>query len=296
MVSTILPAAYAIGAAQTGDLTVRGALLATAGARVLVSAAGLWPVLRKRVPRSAEEAPLSSRTVLGYSGRSFFAVLSGVVTARADQWVLGIMAGAAPLGIYAVAVSMSDPLQHVTGAAQRGYAPHVAVVSGSGAEITDRTARGLLVALILGTLILAPTAFVLFPVLFGPEFTASREPFLALLPGSFGLGLLAIYSVALRSTGGPGISSIVEVATGATMIGLDLVLIGPFGATGAAAAASIAYCGGGVIAMRLFHRRCDDARPGAIIPRREDFSRARKVGLGLFSGAVGRGGTGRPGD
>ncbi len=294
VVSTALPAVYSIAAAATGDLTVRGALLATAGARVVVSAAGLWPIVRMRLQRPPDDAPLTSRTIVGYSGRSFFAVLSGVLTARADQWVLGIMAGTAPLGFYAVAVSMSDPLQHVTSAAQRGYAPHVAVVSGSGAEMTDRTARGLLVALILGTLVLAPAALVLFPVLFGPEFVVSREPFIALLPGSFGLGLLAIYSVALRSTGAPGISSIVEVATGATMIALDIALIGPFGATGAAVAASVAYSSGGIAAMRVYHRRCADARPGAVIPRRDDFVRAGRMARRVVSGAVGRRADDRP--
>src|SRR5262249_20837842 len=158
-----------------------------------------------------------------FSGRSFFAVLSGVLTARADQWVLGIMAGSAPLGIYAVAVSMSDPLQHVTAAAQRGYAPHIAVAPAGGADLTQPTVRGLLVALLLGMIAPAPTAVILLPVLFGDAFAASREPFLALLPGSFGLGLLAVYSVGLRSTGAPGQSSAVEIATGATMVALDIL-------------------------------------------------------------------------
>jgi O-antigen/teichoic acid export membrane protein len=296
VISTVLPAAYAIIAAASGDLTVRGALVATAGARVLVGVVGFWATLRDPIRRPAAEAPLTSRTIFNYSGRSFFAVLSGVLTARADQWVLGIMAGPAPLGFYSVAVSMSDPLQHVTGAAQRGYAPHVAVVSGSGADLTDRTVRGLLVALILGSLALVPTALILLPVLFGPEFTESRVPFLALLPGSFGLALLAIYSVALRSTGGPGLSSVVEMTAAGTMIALDIILIGPYGATGAAVAASIAYCLGGVLAMHLFHRRCDDAKPGAIVPRREDFSRAGRMVAGVLSGTFGRGEPGRPVD
>jgi O-antigen/teichoic acid export membrane protein len=294
VLSTVLPAAYAIAAAAAGGLTVRGALLATAAARALVSVVGLWAMLRTAIPRPAREKPLTSRTIFDYSGRSFFAVLSGVLTARADQWVLGIMAGPAPLGFYAVSVSMSDPLQHVTSAAQRGYSPHIAVDSGSGAEMTDRTVRGLLVALILGSLVLVPTALLLLPLLFGPEFTASREPFLALLPGSFGLGLLAIYSVALRSTGAPGLSSVVEMATGGMMIALDLVLIGPLGATGAAIAASTAYIAGGVLAMRLFHRRCHDVRPGAFIPRGDDFARAGRMVTGALSDALGRRAAGRP--
>ncbi len=286
--ASVLPAVYCIAADAAGNLTVVGALLATAAARAVIGVVALWDILRSVTPRPADEPPLTSRTVLGYSGRSFFAVLSGVFTARADQWVLGVMAGTAPLGVYAVAVSMSDPLQHVTGAAQRGYSPHIAVASGSSSDLTDRTVRGVLVVLSLSTLVLAPTALVLLPVLFGPDFAASRGPFLALLPGSFGLALLAIFSVGLRSTGAPGLSSIVEMAAGGTMVVLDIILIGPFGALGAAIAASIAYTAGGIMAMRLYHRRCDDVQPGAILPRADDFVRAGRIAGRAFSGASGR--------
>lgn len=293
VLATALPAVYAIVAAAEGDLTVRGALLATAAGRVLVGAVGMLMVLRSTPARPADSEDLTSRAILDHSGRSFFAVLSGVLTARADQWVLGIMAGSAPLGIYAVAVSMSDPLQHVSGAAQRGYAPHIAVARGVGADLTERTIRGLLVALILGMIVLAPTALVLLPVVFGEAFTASRGPFLALLPGAFGLGLLAIYSVGLRSTGAPGQSSAVEITTGATMVALDLLLIGRFGATGAAVAATVAYSFGGGLAMYLYQRRADGGRWTAVIPRAADFARAARMAGRSVSFARGRRAAGR---
>jgi O-antigen/teichoic acid export membrane protein len=118
-------------------------------------------------------------------------------------------------------------------------------------------------------LVVAPVGYLLLPVVFGDEFAASRTPFLVLLPGSIGLALLAVFSSGLRSTGSPGSSSIVEMLAAAVMIALDLVLIPRYGATGAAAGATIGYCVGGAAATVVFARRMG-VRRLAIIPGRAD--------------------------
>jgi O-antigen/teichoic acid export membrane protein len=271
--STFVPALITLGLAGAGALTVDRAILAWAGSRLLIAAAG-WHAGLAGAP--ASPGAITHREVLSYSRRSFFAVLSGVFTARADQWLLGMLSGAAPLGVYAVAVSVSDPLQHVTSAAQRGYSPHIAVERDAPVALTERTVRGTLVALLCTLLVVAPAGWFLLPVVFGDEFAGSRTPFLVLLPGSIGLALLAIFSTGLRSTGSPGASSLVEILAATVMIAADLVLIPRYGATGAAAGATIGYCAGGVAGTLVFARRMG-VRRLAIIPRSADIAAAAGV-------------------
>jgi O-antigen/teichoic acid export membrane protein len=264
--STFVPALITLGLAGAGILTVDRAILAWAGSRLLIAAVG-WRAGLAGAPTAT--GTIKPREVFSYSRRSFFAVLSGVFTARADQWLLGTLSGAAPLGVYAVAVSVSDPLQYITSAAQRGYDPHIAVEREAPVALTEQTVRGTLVALGCVLLVVAPAGYLLLPVVFGDEFAASRTPFLVLLPGSIGLALLAVFSSGLRSTGSPGSSSIVEMLAAAVMIALDLVLIPRYGATGAAAGATIGYCVGGAAATVVFARRMG-VRRLAIIPGRAD--------------------------
>ena len=265
--STFVPALITLGLAAGGVLTVDRAILAWAGCRLLIAAVG-WRAGLAGAPRVTAGAVKPSE-VFSYSRRSFFAVLSGVFTARADQWLLGTISGAAPLGVYAVAVSVSDPLQYITSAAQRGFDPHIAVERDAPVALTEQTVRGTLVALGCALLIVAPVGWFLLPVVFGDEFAASRTPFLVLLPGSIGLALLAVFSSGLRSTGSPGAPSLGEILAAPVMLAHDLALTPSHGPTGAAAGATLGYCAGGAAATAMFAWRMG-VRRLAIIPRRAD--------------------------
>jgi O-antigen/teichoic acid export membrane protein len=266
--STFAPALVSLGLALAHALTVDRAIIAWAVTRLMIAAGG-WYASLANAPSS--KGTIRTRAVFSYSSRAFFAVLSGVLTARGDQWLLGTMSGAAPLGIYAVAVSVSDPLQHVISAAQRGYGPHIAIERETPVALTEQTVRGTFVALGAALLVVAPAGWWLLPVVFGDEFSSSREPFLILLPGSIGLALLAVFSIGLRSTGSPGASSVVELLAFGSMIALDLVLIPRYDAAGAAAAATLGYCAGGIAATAMFAHRMG-VRRLRIIPRRADIA------------------------
>jgi O-antigen/teichoic acid export membrane protein len=124
------------------------------------------------------------------------------------------------------------------------------------------TAAGVAAAALLGPVIL--------PAVFGDPFQESVGPFLWLLPGTFGFAASAVFSNALVGSSSPGLSSLGPMVSLVVGIGLDLALIPPFGATGAAAAASAAFLAGGATALVTYRRVSPFTWRALLVPRRGD--------------------------
>ena len=75
-----------------------------------------------------------------------------------------------------------------------------------------------------------------------------------LLPGALGYTALSIFSNALLAARAPGLSSLGSAAALGAGVALDLALIPVFGASGAAAAASVAFLAGGATVALLYRR------------------------------------------
>jgi O-antigen/teichoic acid export membrane protein len=111
---------------------------------------------------------------------------------------------------------------------------------------------------------------VLFPLVFGSAFERSAGPFLWLLPGALGFVALAIFSNALVASSAPGLSSTGPLVSLALGVALDLVLIPPFGASGAAAAAATGLLAGGATALGLYRRVATFPVSALLVPERRD--------------------------
>jgi O-antigen/teichoic acid export membrane protein len=79
-------------------------------------------------------------------------------------------------------------------------------------------------------------------------------PFLLLLPAAIGYVAVSIFTSALVASGAPGRSSLGPLVSLVVATALDLLLIPAYGASGAAAAASIGYLAGGGTALVLYRR------------------------------------------
>jgi O-antigen/teichoic acid export membrane protein len=119
---------------------------------------------------------------------------------------------------------------------------------------------------VLAAAVLGP---VLLPLLFGHAYAGSVEPFMWMLPSAFGFAACTVFSNALLASGAPALSSLGPVTSLGVGVALDLMLIPPLGATGAAIAASAALLAGGVVASVAYGIRAE-LRPAALIPRRDD--------------------------
>ena len=233
-----------------------------------------WVTLIAILAISATGIALPSPALLAeslrFGVRAWAGGLARSVNTRIDQLLMAYLSTQAALGIYAVAVNVSEALQYLPGAVAMAFAPAVAATaSGDRLERTLRTFRGAL----LITVVTIPPAMaigaVLLPVVFGEEFRASIAPFLILAPGAIGFLVMRVFSSALMGAALPGRSSVPAIAALVTGVALDLVLVPPYGATGAAIASTAAFAAGGLAAIVLY-RRADRFALRQLAPGRTD--------------------------
>jgi O-antigen/teichoic acid export membrane protein len=101
---------------------------------------------------------------------------------------------------------------------------------------------------------LALSAGFLLPTVYGGEFEAAIVPAQILLLGLAGEGVSSVVTAYLYGSGRPGLNSMAMGAGLAITIVLDLLLIPPFGAAGAAVASSAAYLAVMSVLLILFFR------------------------------------------
>jgi O-antigen/teichoic acid export membrane protein len=203
--------------------------------------------------------------------RAWGGSLARLLNFRTDQILLGFLASEAVLGIYAVAVNASEALLYLPAATATALLPVAARADHRGrAEQTLRAFRS--TALVTAGMVAVAAALgpVLLPAVFGEAFGASVEPFLLLVPGAFGFAATAIFSSALMASSSPGRSSLGPFVSLVVSIALDLLLIPRYGASGAAAAASVAFLAGGCAALVVFRRQHPFEWRSLLLPRRGD--------------------------
>ena len=236
-----------VGADLTIDRTLFVWIVATAlaGAITMVIAAKNLGLGRPSLTLLRESVPFGLRTWVGS--------LANTLNFRTDQVLMGFLTTSAALGLYAVAVNVSEILLYAPMIVSQVLIPQIAR--------TDEARRDDAVARVFRlTALVSVAASVVFaivcpfaiPAWFGPDFRDSVTPFLLLLPGIVGFVGLNVFSSALvgssrpgRSSLGPGVALVVGIA-------LDLALIRPYGASGAAVAASAAFLVGGLVSLLAY--------------------------------------------
>ncbi len=254
IVTAVMPWLYAGAVAAiliNGQLTPAEALASWAAA-MSVAALALVAIAVKSIWPTKPVASLF-RDAISFGVRPWVGHTASFLNMRADQMILGVIAAPATLGFYAAAVNGGEILLYLPAAVATVLAPALAQLDG-----TTRHDRA------LGTfriLVLTTTASVLgasfagpvfIPLVFGQRFQASVEPFLWLLPGAFGYAARMVFGSALLASSLTGRSPIGSIAALVSGVALDFLLIPPFGASGAAVAASGAFLVGGVVAAGLY--------------------------------------------
>jgi O-antigen/teichoic acid export membrane protein len=269
-------------------LTVGIALVAWIGGQSLVMVMLAWYVARRLAGFGRPSARLARR-MLGFGVRAHMGRIMLLGNYRLDGWLLGAMSGTRELGLYSVAVAWAETLFYLPTTLVMVQRPDlVRATRGEAARTAALVFRGA----VLLTVPIALLLFLLAPVLcvwiFGEEFRGSVDDLRMLVPGAFGIVALKILGNALTAQRRPLLeTAAVGVAFGATL-GLDLLLIPPYGGFGAALASTLAYTAGGIAVVVIFCRALG-ANVRDLMPRgnellvvgrsvRERFSRASRRG------------------
>jgi O-antigen/teichoic acid export membrane protein len=195
------------------------------------------------------------REILGFGLRSHLGGVMLTGTYRLDGWMLGAFGGARELGTYSVAVAWFDAMVHLSRAVSVTFRPDL--LRASAEDAGRQSARifricAVLVLMIVGGTVL--TAPLLCVAVFGPEFTDSVLDLRILAFGAFGLLALNVFGTTLVAQQRPILESIAHGIGFAVAVVLYVVLIPPFGATGASLASAVSYLICGVVALSLVHR------------------------------------------
>jgi O-antigen/teichoic acid export membrane protein len=240
-----------------------GAMLAGAGLRT----AGLSPPNPRLLAESVR-----------FGVRAWVGSASLFLNARLDQILVGLIASEAVLGLYAVAVNCAEILLFLPTAIATSLLPAVARDRDlTSVERTLRTFRSAAILAFASIVAAATLGWVAIPHVFGPDFRDSVAPFMWLLPGTLGWTALSIFSNSLLASHAPGLSSFGSLAALSSGLLLDIALIPSFGASGAAAAASVAFLVGGATVAVLYRRRTTGFAWREVVPTGEDLEFLRRV-------------------
>jgi O-antigen/teichoic acid export membrane protein len=190
---------------------------------------------------------------------------------RLDAYLVLWLVNSAGVGLYAVAVSLSEGMWFIANSV--GVVLLTSLTASddeTAARMTPVVCRNTL--LVTGAAAVAAAALspLLVPAIFGSEFDGSVLPFVLLLPGTVAAAGTKILAAHVFSRGKPLINAQVAAAVLAITIVGDLVLIPPFEVPGAAAASSLAY-GCGLALTALAYRRISGGPIAAcLLPRPSD--------------------------
>lgn len=197
--------------------------------------------LPRRLPPAEPDTDgvASTRALTGYGLRLWIGTISGILLSRVDQTIMTPLSSAYELGLYVVAVNVSE-LPLVIHRAVRD----VTFVTDASRSEDARLAAAARISTLICTvvaLVLGGTMIWWLPLLFGEEF-APAVPIAWLLlvavvvstPGS-------IAGAGLSARGRPGLRSIALVIACVLNIGLLVLLVPTYGAMGAAWATLLGY-------------------------------------------------------
>lgn len=230
--------------------------------------------------QSAGAAPASTeiaRRMFHYGFRVQVGNWSNAASVRLDQLLLSVFAPASSLGLYVVAVTYSNVLQTIPSSAAMVMLPQIVRQheAGTAGACAERWYRRALWTTVLGAVVLAATAVVLLPALFGSAFVDAVPIVMVLVPATIILGMNQLLSTAFRGVGRPEIGSASElIGVVVTLVALG-VLLPRYGALGAATASLAAYASSHVYLLRQARSILGGAPKSLYMLTRDDMSALR---------------------
>jgi O-antigen/teichoic acid export membrane protein len=243
--TAVLKLAGIAGLALVGDLTPLTAVIVLAVTPVLGGLAYL--PLRRHSSAAAvfEHPPVATARVLSYGSRIWIGSLSGVLLARLDQAIMTPLSGTYQLGLYAVAVSVSDVALILNSAVRDVTFASDASTRDDERLVASARISGLM-SLAIGLLLAACLPLGL-PLLFGADFSPAVPAAFILLAAVVLVIPGSIAGAGLSARGRPGMRSLSLLVACVLNVGALFLLVPGLGAVGAALATLV----GNIVASQL---------------------------------------------
>jgi O-antigen/teichoic acid export membrane protein len=259
--------------AVTGGLTIFPILAVWSVSFVVASAIALafigfenWSV---RAVLKPDRAALTDQIKLGLPGQA--GNIMQHLNYRFDQFVVRALRTRAELGVYSVAVGLSESVWWIANAVSLALLPRLTRIgSERSAETTPVICRNVLLLSAIAAGSLAALATVAVAPVFGSEFSAMPGAMVLLMPGIVALSGTKVLASYIFSEGKVILNSIAALLTLGVTITLDFVLIPQYGINGAAAASSIAYAASLAFILYFYRRLSSGNILECLVPQPRD--------------------------
>lgn len=212
------------------------------------------------------------KEVFLYSMPAYFANVVQYLSYRLDIFIVNIFLGIREVGLYALALNISQTVWLFSGTISNVLYPNIASSSDVSAAIqrTSRIAKLTLWSNVAIALVIAVASKGLLPLVFGLEFQESVPSLLWLLPGVAVFGITNVVSSYVVGIGKPRLTFLFAVVCLVVMVTLDIFLVPLWGIDGASIASSIAYFVTTLVSIAVFVRESGANPVRMIVPDKED--------------------------
>ncbi len=221
-------------------LGVLGAVLAAVGTSYVQSA--LIFALAGRRARIRPTLELSQiRSAVRFGLRIHFGFLAQLANYRLDRFLVNCFLGPAAVGLYGLAVMLSELLWYLPAALGNALYPRANSLQADSAEVTERACRLSVVVVAGACLVAAVAGPPLIPIIFGAKFAGAGRVLWTLLPGVLALTAGKVVAPYLVGHDRPAVGTYAAVSSLVATVVLDLALIPRWGLAGAGVASSCSY-------------------------------------------------------
>jgi O-antigen/teichoic acid export membrane protein len=210
---------------------------------------------------------------------------------RLDQFVVAGLGTRSDVGIYAVAVGLSETVWWIANAVALALLPRLTRMDADkGAEVTSVACRNTLALAAVAAAGVGGVSLVAVRMLFGDAFSPATWAILWLMPGIVALSGAKVLTSYIFSQGKMAVNSLIAlVALGGTLL-FDVFLIPRFGINGAAAASSLAYVMTLILALYFYQRLSRNSFLNCLLLRSSDLrlysDLARRARRRMAAGAI----------
>lgn len=256
-----------------GWLTLVNALWIIVAAQILCVSIMLFAVWFKLRPKWKLSLKIF-RHEISYGLRSYFGNVTEFAVWRLDQMLLTAMATSITVGLYAVAVAISEITAMLASSASDALMPEVASskTRADSMILMGKTIRLTLYAQLLALIPLWFSAPYLLGMVYGEAFVEASGVLRVLLVCSIVWSISLIVISGLNGLGRPGLSTVARIASAATTVITLIWLLPKFGMMGAAFSSLIGYSVLLCVSLFCLLRSQNIGLWSFLRPRREDIS------------------------
>jgi O-antigen/teichoic acid export membrane protein len=218
------------------------------------------------------------RSFFTFGIRGYAANLMTLLSYRLDSLIVNGLKGVTSLGYYSVATAMAETLTYGAVGFALVLFPQVSSVEKKEADrITPVVCRNAVFLTLVGAVVMFVVSRQLILFIFGSAMVPALVPLWLLLPGIVSMAAAKVIASYLSGIGKPIYTTYIAGGAVILTVALDLLLIPPYGISGAAVASTITYTGTAVASVWILKIESGAGWLEALVVRPDDFARYRRV-------------------